>query len=519
LKNESVAIYWLKRDLRLADNMALSAALSSHKKVIPLFIMEPSFLKAPETSIFHVNAVITALNDLKSQLSQSNRNIAIVYDEVIATLDRLHNAHPFSVIYSHEEIGINRTYKRDLAVKAWCNKNEVVWKEYRQTGVFRGKINRDDRNKLWKAFTFDKLFPKPTKADISKLFIPSAYEKIVYPIDTNCSPSDFGYELDPKLKLQEVSESGAYKTLHDFHYNRGIAYRGGISSPLTALTAGSRMSAHLAWGTITGRQVYQTTLARLAELKSSNDPHASRWRKSLSSFISRLHWRDHFIQRLESEPDMELMPLNAAYHKLKYDNSEEYLSAWIQGQTGFPLVDACIRCLRQTGFINFRMRSMITSIACHTLKIDWRVIDHPLAKMFADYEPGIHLSQLQMQAGVVGINTLRIYSPNKQIVDQDPNAIFIKEWIPELRNHTAQQIIDHRDQPLGDYPSQLTDWWSSAKVMRNQIWEIRKLPETMQLANKVYEKHGSRKRPMSKRFPKKKAKKVKPASNQLKLEL
>jgi len=362
----------------------------------------------------------------------------------------------------------------------------------------------------------DKIVNRPANKYLSRLTIPKEYADLTDIDAGELSLSDLGHKLPRSEYIQVVSETEALNTRHDFFYNRGIAYRGGISSPLTALTAGSRMSPHLAWGTMTGRQMYQATLTRIAELKVSNDPAAGRWRRSLNAFISRLHWRDHFIQRLESEPNMEFAPLNAAYEEIKYENSPEYLAAWNAGRTGFPMIDACIRCLQQTGFINFRMRSMITSLACHTLSLDWRAIDHPLAQMFADYEPGIHLSQLQMQAGVVGINTLRIYSPHKQLIDQDPDAIFVKQWIPELRDITTKQIINHRDRALGDYPAQLTDWWDSAKQMRNQLWQIRNKKQTMLLAKEVYLKHGSRKRPMSKRFPKK-AKKAK--TNQLKLDL
>jgi len=299
--------------------------------------------------------------------------------------------------------------------------------------------------------------------------------------------------------VQPVSESAAKETLHSFLYERGVAYRGGISSPVTAFTAGSRLSVHLAWGTITGRNVYQAVQLRKEALKGSDQPDAGKWRSSLTAFLSRLHWRDHFIQRLESEPQMEFQPLNTAYKELDFDNNPKYLAAWIAGNTGFPMADACIRCLQTTGFVNFRMRAMLTSLACHTLQLNWKLLDHPMAKLYTDYEPGIHLSQLQMQAGVVGINTIRIYSPNKQIVDQDPETIFIKQWIPELRPFTPKQIIDHRAEPLGDYPAQLVDYWTASRVTKDKLWTIRKLAETKELAKAVYHKHGSRKGPSTRK--------------------
>ena len=143
---------------------------------------------------------------------------------------------------------------------------------------------------------------------------------------------------------------------------------------------------------------------------------------------------------------------------------------------------------------------MLTSIACHTLHLHWKLLDHPMAKMYTDYEPGIHISQLQMQAGVVGINSLRMYSPHKQIIDQDPEAEFIRYWIPELRKFTPKQIQEHRTEALGQYPGQpVEDWWKRSREMRSKIWEIRKLESTKEEAAATFNKHGSRRNPRTKR--------------------
>ena len=213
----------------------------------------------------------------------------------------------------------------------------------------------------------------------------------------------FGHPLTHAQRehRQRVSETAAEETLQGFLTDRGICYSGGISSPNTAFVCGSRLSVHLAWGTLSGRQAYAATAARQAELTGLRGDEATRWRRSLKSFKSRLHWRDHFVQRLETAPQQEFEPLNAAYAALPTPG-DEHLDAWLAGQTGWPLVDACMRCLDATGFLNFRMRAMVTSVAVHTLRIDWRKTLYPMARRWADYVPGIHISQTQMQAGVVG---------------------------------------------------------------------------------------------------------------------
>lgn len=496
------AIYWIKRDFRLKDNIALSRAISEMDEVIPIFILEPSFLAAPDTSNFHVHAITDALHDLRVRLQKQQKDLAIIKGEVIETLEKLHNKLAFQYLYAHEEIGVNRTYLRDENVRDWCKAKGITFIEERQTGVFRALNSRDRRSKLWKKFTFDNVLPVPS---LEKLTIPTQWQSFCLSPQQQLTLEDCGFNFNQEQQqyVQAVSESAAEGTLSDFLYRRSLSYRGGISSPLTAFTAGSRLSVHLAWGTLTGRSVYQATKARIEELKNSDEVYANKWQSSLKSFLSRLHWRDHFIQRLETEPQMEFESLHPAYEKLDYKNDPKALEAWLTGFTGYPMVDACIRCLRTTGFVNFRMRAMLTSFACHSLQLSWKDINYPMAKLYTDYEPGIHISQLQMQASVVGINTIRIYSPTKQIKDQDPETIFIKQWIPELRNFTAKEIIEHVDHPLPNYPIPIVDWKVSSKEMRSKIWDIRRLPEVKEMAQQVYERHGSRKGPVRKRKTKK----------------
>ena len=176
------------------------------------------------------------------------------------------------------------------------------------------------------------------------------------------------------------------------------------------------------------------------------------------------------------------------------------MQAWKTGHTGFPLVDASMRCLQTTGWINFRMRAMLVSFLCHHLDQDWRVGIYHLAKLFLDYEPGIHYPQFQMQAGTTGINTVRIYNPVKNSIDLDPKGEFIKKWLPELNNIPSEYvhqpwkmtIIEQQmyNFKIGvDYPSPIVDVNLSRKEAMNKIWEIKKTTKSKTFAKKILNKH------------------------------
>ena len=490
-------IWWVKRDFRVNDNDALVEAVAHCRHVTALFIIEPSLCKAEESSIFHYRAWQQASDDLEKRVSALGGHFSVIVGETINVLQSLWEHCAFDALYSHEETGSQITFLRDLAVDKWCAQQGIHWHQATQNGVIRGLQDRGKRQPIIKKRLMDTIpHAAPARINADTLQVPSKVAVQQWPTFEDVSGKPACQRIQPE-HTQHVSETEADIELHSFLFDRGLRYSGGISSPNSAFTAGSRLSAHLAWGTISLRRVFHETWQRDRELAqgiatTSSPAQAARWRKSLKAFQSRLHWHDHFIQRLESAPAMEFKSLNPAYSQLNYHNNHSLLQAWHTGHTGIPLVDACMRCLGATGFMNFRMRAMIVSVACFGLRQSWRSIQYPLAQLFLDYEPGIHFSQIQMQAGIVGINTLRVYSPHKQLLDQDPQLKFVKYWVPELSEFDALEIADYQHRALGDYPAPIVDIASNTRDIRDQVYAIRKSQDGRDASAHVLEKHGSR---------------------------
>jgi deoxyribodipyrimidine photo-lyase len=206
----------------------------------------------------------------------------------------------------------------------------------------------------------------------------------------------------------------------------------------------------------------------------------------LRGFSSRLRWHCHFMQKLEDEPDIEWRNFARSTDGLRAGDGvsmremdRERLQAWCEGRTGFPMVDACMRQLVATGWLNFRMRAMLVSFASYHLWLHWREPGLFLARQFLDFEPGIHWSQMQMQSGTTGINTLRIYSPAKQALDQDPQGHYIRQWIPEFDSAA--------------YPKPIVDERSALAWAKEQLYGLRQTGEAHREAGAIQQKHGSRK--------------------------
>lgn len=478
-------VAWFKRDLRVDDHAPLHDAAA--EGVIPLYVVEPDYWQLTDTSERQWAFTLESLLDLDSELRDRGVPLIVHHGEITAVLHHLHQQTGFTRLLSHEETGNDWTFQRDRAVAHWCRAQGVEWREYRQFGVVRGPHDRDHWDNAWRA-----VMEAPAYATPSRL-TPKLTE-CPHPL-ASLKPPAFGDQLPCPARQRGGMDQGEH-LLADFLKQRSRGYEKCISSPVTAWEASSRLSPHIAHGTVSLRRIVQQCRATAAAPEISG-AH----RRSLKAFRSRLHWHCHFIQKLEDEPAIEFQTIHPDLEGLRQPgNWPEALERWREGTTGWPLVDACMRALHHSGWINFRMRAMLMAVASYHLHQHWREPALHLARLFTDYEPGIHYPQAQMQSGLTGINALRIYNPVLQSHRLDPEGRFIRAWVPELASvpnewiHTPWGLSSAQRSRLGAaaYPLPLIDHEEAARRARAHIKAWRQQHVRRDMTDQVLARHGSR---------------------------
>ena len=486
VNRQKINIVWLKRDLRLQDHKPLYRAEQAGIPYIIIYLFEPTIIEYPDTSLRHLQFVFHSIKSLDTQLQNFNREVVVFHAEALEVFNFLQPSYDIQQLFSYQESGIKITWNRDLKVQQFCRENAIIWKEFQRDGIIRGIKNRDQWRSKWHETMHSPL--------IINTYSQLALERVTHSFSLKESLLK-KLEKYPK-QFQPAGEENGWKYLRSFTQKRGFNYHRHISKPTESRIACSRLSPYLAWGNLSVKQVFQFV---------GTHPNGIQNDRAFSGMLTRLHWHCHFIQKFEVECSYETDCINNGYELLEHEKNEAFIKAWETGQTGIPLVDACMRAVVQTGWINFRMRAMLVSFLTFNLDQDWRSGAYHLACQFLDYEPGIHYPQFQMQAGTTGVNTVRLYNPVKNSQEHDPEGIFIKKWIPELTNVPLAYIHEPWTMSLmeqnfcdviigEDYPSPVVDLKTSAQRAREKIWAHKKHPAVEREKKRILTTHVNHKR-------------------------
>ncbi|WP_419148818.1 FAD-binding domain-containing protein [Pseudoalteromonas 'SMAR'] len=471
-----INLVWLKRDLRVSDHRPLYEASRNGLPTLVLYVIEPPYWQLADSSARQFQFIASSLLCLAKQLQALSGTLTVRQGDVVEVFNKIHQHIAVAHVFCHQETGNTWTYERDKKVLKWCREQNVAYHEYRQQAVFRGSVDRDQWQQLADRWLFSEPYPSPR---ISPLLSQHSGLELLehYPGNDDC------WAKSPQRGGLDAAEH----TLNSFFEQRINQYLFGISSPVKSPSASSRLSPYLAYGVLSLRQVIQ----QAAALECDN-------KRNKSGFLSRLFWHSHFVQKLETEPaycehavHSSLLQMRAA----EFD--EDKFQRWSTGTTGVPFVDACIRMLINSGWINFRMRAMLMAYASYHLWLDWPKPAARLAALFVDYEPGIHYPQVQMQSGTTGINPFRIYNPVSQGEKYDPDGAFIRRYVPEL-----DHVPDHYIHTPWLYPGLKEDRYyllptppeEAAREAKQRIGDFYKQHVDQSETKRVVKVHASRKR-------------------------
>ena len=416
---EQIHLFWFRRDLRLQDNCGLYHALNSGKKVLPIFIFDEAILSRLPNNDARVSFLHQELTNINTQLRELGTSLAVFHGKPLVIFEQLLEK------YSVETVFTNHDYEpyalqRDAAIKTLLTSKNIGFKTYKDQVIFeRNEIVKKDGtaykvytpySKKWlEAFHHNGIQFFPSEKKLNGL-LQTTEQPFLSLAAIGFQPSSIkvaSYRVSPEL-------------IDAYEENRNFP----------AKDSTSRLGTHLRFGTVSVREM-------VAKASKSNN----------IVFLKELIWREFFMQILWHYPHTTKDSFKPQYDRILWRNNEEEFQKWGAGATGYPLVDAGIRELNQTGFMHSRVRMLVGSFLCKHLLIDWRWGEAYFAEKLHDYEQSSNVGNWQWVAGC-GVDAapyFRIFNPTTQIQKFDKDLNYIKKWVPDFQELSyPTQMVDHK---------------------------------------------------------------------------
>ena len=415
---ENFSVFWFRRDLRLDDNLGLNAALSSGLKVIPIFIFDTEIINKLEKNDLRIKMIHAALGKLNDAMLGNRCNVGMYLGNPKAVFESLLKKFKIKSVYANHDYEPYAT-ERDKSIKSFLEKKNVTYKSFKDQVIFeKDEVVKDDGNPY-------KVYTPYSRKWIEKLKS-TGFETCKSETKLNSLAS---LEL-PYLTLKEIGFDEKEFDIPLFNINSKTIEKYEETRNFPYLNSTSRIGAHLRFGFISIRKLVDKAL------KNSN-----------KTYLKELIWREFFMQILWHFPYTQEKSFKPKYDSIKWLNNDEEFKKWCEGNTGYPLVDAGMRELNQTGFMHNRVRMLVGSFLCKHLLIDWRWGEKYFAKKLLDYEMSSNVGNWQWVAGC-GVDAspyFRIFNPKEQIKKFDKDFKYIKKWVPEFQSSLyPNEIIDHK---------------------------------------------------------------------------